>query len=307
MMLSLKCELAGLKLKNPTILASGIMGLSTGTLKTAVEGGAGAVILKSCGLTAREGNKNPTVVELDNMLLNSMGLPNPGLDELGADIKDSKALGVPVIASVFGENPAEFSEAAQKAESFGADAVELNISCPNISDGEVLADSIGKNPDLSAEVTKTVKGKAKIPIIVKLTPNVSDITEIAKACEKAGADALSAINTLGPGMVIDVDARAPVLAGVFGGVSGPAVKPIAVACVYKIYEAVKIPVIGMGGIISCQDALEFILAGASAVAVGTGIMYRGTDIFKKITDEMTEYMKENKTESIGELVGAAHG
>ncbi|MEM3463640.1 MAG: dihydroorotate dehydrogenase [Candidatus Bathyarchaeia archaeon] len=299
----LRVELAGLSLKNPIILASGILGYSAETLKGIVEGGAGAVVTKSVGLKPRSGYANPTVVQVTYGLINAMGLPNPGIDEFTQDIREAKAvLKVPLIVSVYGFTAEEYAVVAEKAVKAGADAIELNVSCPHVRE---TGAEIGQNPGVLAEVVRKVKSAVNKPVIAKLSPNVTDIAEIAEAAVKAGADAITAINTV-KAMAIDAETAKPMLGNKRGGLSGPAIKPIAVRCVYDIYERVKVPIIGCGGITSWRDAVEFILAGASAVQIGTAIALKGPKIFKSIASGINAYLKRKSLQSVKEIVGLAH-
>jgi len=302
----LEVDIIGLKLKNPTILASGFLGVSGKMMKRVAESGAGAVTTKSIGIEARNGHTNPTVIEWGFGVMNAVGLSNPGYKNFGDEIKVAKESGVPVIASIFADNPENFVKVASGVEEYEPDAIELNISCPNLKKGEKFGQIIGKSPELSHDVVKSVKKNVKLPVITKLTPNVNDIKIIAESVEKAGTDAISAINTLGPGMIIDIETGKPIMGNRFGGLSGPAVRPIAVKCVYDIYEVVKVPVIGIGGIISGRDAIEIMMAGASAIGIGTAIYYRGIDVFKKVCDEIIEFLDSHNYSNIKEIVGMAH-
>ncbi|MEM2896388.1 MAG: dihydroorotate dehydrogenase [Candidatus Bathyarchaeia archaeon] len=295
--MDLSLEISGLRLENPTLLASGILGMSYELMKSCSEAGASAVVTKSTGLKAREGFPNPTVVEARCGLINALGLPNPGVGEMAKEIQKLKRDGIKVIASVYGFSPLEYVEAAKALERAGADALELNISCPHVKEVGI---EIGQNLNMAYEVTSSVKSKVSIPVIVKLTPNVTDIVSIAKALERAGADALTAINTV-RAMAIDVELEVPILSAKIGGLSGPAIKPIAIRCVYEVSKSVSIPVIGCGGIVDWQDAVEMLLAGASAVQIGTGILYRGLRIFKEINVGVVEYLKRKNLKSIKDL------
>ncbi|AEF95818.1 dihydroorotate dehydrogenase [Methanotorris igneus] len=302
----LKTVICGIEFKNPVFLAAGVMGETGSALKRIAKNGAGAVCTKSVGLERKEGHKNPTIVEVEGGFLNAMGLPNPGVDEYVEEIErvrnDLKRMNVRIIGSIYGKDEREFAIVAEKIEPY-VDMIELNISCPHAGGG--YGATIGQNPDLSYKVVESVKDAVKIPVFAKLTPNVTDIKVIAKAVVEAGADGITAINTLGPGMVIDIEARKPILSNKFGGMSGKAIKPIAVKIVYDLYETVDVPIIGVGGITTGKDALEFIMAGASAVQVGTGVYYRGYDIFRKICEEMEVFLKE-KNVKLKDLVGCAH-
>ncbi|TEU05096.1 dihydroorotate dehydrogenase [Candidatus Bathyarchaeota archaeon] len=298
----LAIEIAGLKLANPTMLASGILGLSGLTLKRVADAGAGAVVTKSVGLEPREGYPNPTVVQTECGLLNAVGLPNPGIHYFSDEIREAKELGVPIIVSVYGFSSEEFAEAARVAVEAGADAIELNVSCPHV---EKTGAEIGQSPRLVAEIVKKVKGRVDKPVFTKLTPNVADIAKVAKAAAEAGADAITAINTV-RAMTIDVETARPILANKIGGLSGTAIKPIAVRCVYEVYREVDVPVIGCGGISTWRDAVEFMLAGASAVQIGTAIAFNGLDVFKSVTKGVDAYLKKRGFRSVNEIVGLSH-
>jgi dihydroorotate dehydrogenase (NAD+) catalytic subunit len=301
-MASLAVEIAGLKLANPTMLAAGILGMSGLTLKQVVEAGAGAVVTKSLGLKPRSGYSNPTVVQVESGLVNAMGLPNPGIDHFTQELREAGDIRAPVIVSIYGFTPQEFAAVAEKAVRIGADAVELNVSCPH---AEKTGAEIGQNPKLIEEAVKITKRHIKAPVFVKLTPNVADIAELAKAAERGGADAVTAINTL-KAMVINVETGRPVLGNKMGGLSGPAIKPIAVRCIYEIYETVKIPVIGCGGITTWRDAVEFIQAGAAAVQIGTAIAAKGLHVFKQVTDGIENFMSLKGVGEVEEIVGLSH-
>ncbi len=298
----LETEIAGLRLKNPTILASGIMGSTGSSLKRiAREGGPGAVATKSVGMKARAGHSNPTVIEIEGGLLNAVGLSNPGIHEFKAEIETAKDGGVPVIVSVFGFAVEEFADVAANAQEYGADAIELNLSCPNV---EKAGATYGQDPELSRRVVETVKSEVKIPVIAKLTANTNDIVEVASACADAGCDGITAINTLAA-MKIDIRAKSPVLGNKTGGLSGPYIKPVALRCVYEISKELDVPVIGCGGITTGEDAIEFLMAGAKAVEIGTGVHLRGIDVFKKVCGEIELFMKDNGHKDLGEIIGAA--
>ena len=294
-------EIAGLRLRNPFILAAGILGITGHTLRRVAEAGAGAVVTKSLGLEPRMGFPNPTVVEVQGGLLNAMGLPNPGIDTLREEIEEVKKTNVPVIASVYGCSETDYAEAASKAEAAGVDAVELNVSCPHVKE---VGTQIGQDPDLVSAVTASVKRSVKLPVIVKLTPNITSIVEIARKAVDGGADAITAINTV-KALSIDIDVQKPILAAGIGGLSGPAIKSIALRCVYEIHKAVDIPVIGCGGVTTWSDAVEFFLAGASAVQIGTAIMYRDLDIFAELQSGLRKYLERKGFGNIQRLIGLA--
>ena len=297
----LSVEFAGIKLPNPTILASGILGVSSEAMVRASRAGAGAVVTKSFNRKGREGYRNPSFIEVPGGYLNALGIPNPGMDEMQEEVAGVAKAGVPVIASVFGFDADEFAEAAMKGEQGGAIAIELNVSCPHVREVGV---EIGQRAEMVSEVTRAVKARVKLPVIVKLTPNVTNIQEIARAAEAAGADALTAINTA-LGMAIDIDAATPILGEVYGGLSGPALHSLAVRAVYQLKAVVRAPIIGVGGITDWRGAVEMMMAGASAVQVGTAVMYRGVEVFREITTGMSKFLRENQYRSVSEIVGRA--
>ena len=304
--MDLSTKISGIGLKNPLVLSSGILDLTALTMKRAVKNKAGAITTKAIGSEERKGHKNPTVIANEHYMMNAMGLCNPGYENYKYEIREFKKTNIPLIANIFADTPERFAALAKNLENYGVDALELNLSCPNVSKEEKLGHIIGKDPDMVEQYVKKVKRAVRIPVIAKLTPNVNDITELAKAAEEAKADMVSAINTAGPGMEINIEAAAPVLANQFGGISGPAIKPLAVASVYKIYDTVKIPIIGIGGITTGRDAIEMIMAGASAVGIGSAIYYQGIEVFNKILKEMQDWMDKNNYSKIKDLIGIAH-
>jgi dihydroorotate dehydrogenase (NAD+) catalytic subunit len=273
-----------------------------GSMERIFNCGAGAIVTKSIGLKPREGYANPTVIELEHGILNAMGLPNPGIGEFAEEIKKLKQSKIPIIGSIFGSDSNEFLQLAKKMQSYGVDALELNMSCPHAK-GYGL--EIGSDPDLVKEITSKVKESTNIPVFVKISPNLMNIVDIAKSAEKGKADAIVAINTV-KAMKIDLELKMPVLANKIGGYSGKAIKPIGVRCVYEISKNVDIPVIGVGGITTGEDALEYIMAGASALQIGSAVYYRGVDSFKKILDELEKWMKNHGHKNLSELIGVAH-
>jgi dihydroorotate dehydrogenase (NAD+) catalytic subunit len=299
----LSTSFAGLELTNPTILASGILGYSAQSLSRITKGGAGAVVTKSVGTEPRVGYSNPTVVQADSGLINAMGLPNPGIDVYAEEIKFSKTiLRVPVIVSVFGYSAEDYAVVAKKAIAAGADAVELNVSCPHVKQ---TGAEIGQSPKFLTEVVLQVKAAINKPLIVKLSPNVADIAVLARAAVEAGADALTAVNTL-KAMAIDSETMRPILSNSKGGLSGPAVKPVALRCVFDIHEALNdVPIIGCGGVTNWRDAIEFFLAGASAVQIGTAVA-ENTEVFQTVTKGVATYLRKKHYGSVKEIVGLAH-
>lgn len=303
----LNVSLGNLELRNPLILASGVMGTSPGLLKRIALGGAGAVTAKSCGLWPREGHPNPVMVEWDHGLLNAIGLTNPGVDEEVKQLIQARRLlqplNVPVIASIFAGTEEAFGEVAAKVAESQPALIEVNISCPNVHDDFGLP--FAANAKSAAGVTASVKAAVPIiPIAIKLAPNVPDIARIARAVVDEGADVITAINTM-PGMIIDIDAAQPVLHNRTGGISGPALKPIALRCVAEIAKEVSVPIIGTGGVLTGRDAVEMLMAGATAVGVGSAYWYRGPEAFKLIREEMSEIMVQKGFNKIDDLIGRA--
>ena len=297
----LSVEFAGIKLPNPTILASGILGVSGEIMIRASRAGAGAVVSKSFNVKGREGYRNPSFIEVQGGFLNALGIPNPGMEEMREEVETASKAGVPVIASVFGFDAEEFAAAAAMGEKGGAIAVELNVSCPHVREVGV---EIGQRPTVVAEVTQAVKGRVRIPVFVKLSPNVTDITEVAKAAQSAGADAVTAINTA-LGMAVNVDSAYPILGGTLGGLSGPALHPIAVRAIYQIRRAVDLPIIGVGGVQDYRGALEMMMVGASAVQIGSAVTSRGLEIFRDVTTGMSKFLEQRGLSSIRQVVGIA--
>lgn len=302
----IETTLVKLKLKSPLVLASGILGLTASSMRRVVEFGAGAVTSKSFNKDWRKGHKNPSIVPFEHGMLNAVGLSNPGLDEMIKEIMLFKEqCDVPILASIFGRTIDEFMEVTQRAIEAEPDMIEVNVSCPNVHSefGQPFGDSC---PD-TAKVTQIVKKNAGIiPVSIKLGPHGPGIGILAKVCEENGADAITAINTVGPGMLIDIDVQKPVLSNLTGGVSGPAILPVAVKSVYEVFKNVKIPIIGTGGVTKPSDAIQMILAGATAIGVGTAVYYEGIEVFRKLNEGIEKYLVEKGYKSIEEIRGAAH-
>ncbi|MEM7134123.1 MAG: dihydroorotate dehydrogenase [Chloroflexota bacterium] len=310
-MTSLKTEFLNHTLPSPFILASGIWGITSHLLARAATLGCGAVTAKSCGPIPRAGHVNPSCIDWGGGMINAIGLANPGAEaevELLLEAKKKLAsLNVALIASIFAGTTAEFGEVAATIAQAEPDFVEVNISCPNV--GSEFGEPFAGNPESAAEVTRSVKGALNgrsIPLIVKLAPNVPSIARIAVAVVDAGADALCIINTM-PGMVIEIESGQPVLANRAGGLSGPAIKPIAIKCIYDVHRACPhIPIIGTGGVNSGEDAIEMIMAGATMVGVGSAIYYRGVDAICEIKQEMETWLREHEYENLDAIRGCAH-
>jgi dihydroorotate dehydrogenase (NAD+) catalytic subunit len=301
-MSSIKVSLAGLRLPNPTMLASGMMGETGSSLLRMAEAGAGAVVTKSMGSDPRPGYPNPTLVELDEGYINAMGLPNPGIVAFEEEMKVASSCPVPIIGSVFASSAKEFSHLAERMQDYGASAIELNLSCPH---AKGYGMEVGVDPEAVGAIVSAVKSNCRLPVFAKLTPNTHNLLAVGMSVQKAGGDAIVAINTL-KAICISVEARRPVLSNKGGGLSGPAVKAVGLRCVYDLSAALEIPVIGVGGIEDWRDAVEYIMAGASAVQIGSGVGRRGPGVFKEITDGMSLFMRENGFASITDMRGIAH-
>lgn len=296
----LAVELAGLKLQNPVMPASGTFGFGEEYSRYVDLNALGALVTKSITLEPRLGNSPPRVVETPAGLLNSIGLQNPGLEVfIREKMPFLRRFKPPIIVNIAGSTVEEYVELARRLEKVpGVAALEVNISCPNVKEGGM---AFGSDPRQAARVIKAVRQATSLPIIAKLTPNVTDIVAVARAVEEAGADALSLINTL-TGMAVNWEKRRPVLGNIVGGLSGPAIKPVALYAVWRVARAVKVPIIGMGGIMTATDALEFLLVGARAVAVGTANLVSPRAILE-IIEGLREYLREHNIGDINEIVG----
>lgn len=293
-------NIAGVELKNPVMTASGTFGSGEEYSEFLELSRLGAVVTKGVANVPWPGNPTPRVAEVYGGMLNAIGLQNPGIDVfVKRDIPFLKQYDTKIIVNVCGKSTEDYCEVVERLADEPVDLLEINISCPNVKEGGI---AFGQNPKAVENITKAVKGVAKQPVIMKLSPNVTDITETAKAAEAGGADALSLINTL-TGMKIDIYRRSFVLANRTGGMSGPAVKPVAVRMVYQVANAVKLPIIGMGGIMDAEDAIEFILAGATAVSVGTANFVDPMATIK-VAEGIEAYMEKYQVEDIRELMGA---
>jgi dihydroorotate dehydrogenase (NAD+) catalytic subunit len=299
-MAEIAVNIVGIKMKNPVMAASGTFGSGKDYEDFMNLGDIGAIIAKSITLKPREGNPPPRICETPSGMLNTIGLQNAGIDVfLKEDLPYLIKFDVPVIVNIAGESIDEYSQLAKRLSGIpGIAGIEVNISCPNVKQGGM---QFGVDPKLTSEVISAVKKATKLPVIAKLSPNVTDIKLIAKAAESAGADAISAINTV-LGMAIDINSRRPKLSMSVGGLSGPAIRPIAVRMVHEIYKTVKVPVIGIGGIMNADDAIEFILAGASAIQIGTG-NFVNPKAAVEIAKGIKKYLIANKLESIKDIVG----
>lgn len=292
--------IAGVELKNPVMTASGTFGSGMEYGEFVDLNKLGAVVTKGVANVPWEGNPTPRVAEVYGGMLNAIGLQNPGIDVLmERDLPFLQQYDTRIIVNVCGKTVEDYVEVVEKLSDSPADLLEINVSCPNVKEGAI---AFGQKPEALSDITKQIKKHAKQPVIMKLSPNVTDIAEMAKVAEASGADAISLINTL-TGMKIDIEKRRFVLANKTGGMSGPAIKPIAVRMVYQAAHAVKIPVIGMGGIASAEDAVEFLLAGASAVSVGA-MNFVNPYVTEEIIKGIEDYMKRTGVSDVKELIGA---
>ena len=295
-----KVNLAGVELKNPVMTASGTFGSGVEYSEFFDLSALGAVVTKGVANVPWPGNPTPRIAETRGGMLNAIGLQNPGIDVfVKRDIPFLRQYDTKIIVNVCGKTTEDYCEVVERLSHEPVDMLEINVSCPNVKEGGI---AFGQNPVALEAITREVKKYAKQPIIMKLSPNVTDITEMARAAEAGGADVLSLINTL-TGMKIDIHRRTFAIANKTGGMSGPAVKPVAVRMVYQVAQAVKLPIIGMGGICNADDAMEFILAGATAVSVGTAT-FRNPCAAKEVAEGIEAYMRTYQVEDINQLIGA---
>lgn len=310
-MADLSCSLGPLRLKNPVVVAAGTFGYGVEFQDFVDLSSLGAVISKTLTLAPRAGNPAPRVVETPAGMLNAVGLQNVGIEEFAkTQWPQLQKFQVPQIISVAGFKAAEYAELVERAAALNPAAIELNLSCPNVEHGDGClpagrqARCFSQSTEMTSEVLRLARAKTKLPLLAKLSAEVADLPAVAKAALAAGADILSLINTI-PGMVIDVETRRPVLANNTGGLSGPAIRPVAVRCVWEVYRATKAPILGLGGILSGRDAAEFLLAGASAIGIGTASFWnpRAAEIVLK---ELTEWVSRHGT-SVRELTGKGEG
>jgi len=304
--LSMDVEIGSLRLKNPVMTASGTFGDGEEYAPYVDLNSLGAIVVKGLSWKARSGNPSPRIMETPAGMLNAIGLQNVGIDVYLKDklpyLRNKRCT---IIANIYGHSPDEYASLAQRLEAEGgADAIEANLSCPNVHDARTARGRtlVAQAPESVAEYTRAVKAATRLPVFIKLSPNVVDIAEPALAAQEAGADAVSLINTL-LGMGIDSESRRPILHNIVGGLSGPAIRPVAVKMVWDAAKVLKIPIIGMGGICSASDALQFILAGATAVAVGS-YSFRQPDAALQVIHGLADYCRRNGVEDIRQLIGA---
>jgi dihydroorotate dehydrogenase (NAD+) catalytic subunit len=301
--MNLAVVIASLKLRHPIMLASGVLGTTPSMLIKACKAGASAVVTKSLTISPREGNPNPVVVDLRFGLLNAIGLANPGVENYLIEcLENKKAISkIPVIFSIAGFKVDDYVKAASLISERGlAKALELNLSCPHVHETRRFSE----DPKLTAQVVKAVSAVTSLPIFVKLGLT-TDLMEVVEAAVKHGASAITAINTI-RAMAIDIHAKRPVLSSIYGGLSGPAIKPIALRVLYELYEEFDVPLIGVGGISRWQDVVEFLMAGATAVQVGTAVYKRGLKVFRELVSGLRRYMEEEGFRDVKDLIGIAH-
>jgi dihydroorotate dehydrogenase (NAD+) catalytic subunit len=304
----LAVKLAGIPLQGPLVLASGVLGVSASSMAFAVRYGANAVTTKSCSLLPRAGHPPPIVAPFAHGLLNAVGLSNPGAEAMAREIEDFKARcpGIPIFASVFGADPGAFAEAARVVAGSAPALIEVNISCPNVA--SEFGEPFSARPEAAAAVTRAVRDAVPhLPISVKLSLHCPSLAAMARACEAAGADALTAINTVGPGMILDPRMRRPILSNRTGGLSGGAILPLAVRAVWDLHESVGLPILGTGGVEDAEGALQLIEAGATAVGIGTAVWTKGAGVFREIEVGLGAFLDEQGVGALCLLRGVAHG
>ena len=306
----LRVTFCGIPFRNPLVLASGILGTQPELLARVAAAGAGGVTTKSISPRPRAGHPNPSVLKWGPGFINAVGLQNPGMERGLQLLRETRrlleeqGLEVRLIASIFAETVEGFARVAEHLTQARPDFIEVNISCPNVA--HELGRPFAEDPEDAAAVTRAVKNATDLPVIVKLSPNVTEIAAIAQAVAAAGADAIAAINTVA-GMVIDIRARRPVLANLEGGLSGPAIKPIAVHAIYEIRRAVSLPILGIGGVTTGEDAIELMMAGATLVGVGSAAYWHGPEVLGVIAEQMTAFLQEEGIPRVRDIIAAAHG
>jgi len=296
----LSIDLAGIPLRNPLLLASGFLGISQEVFNRLYNDGLGAVVSKSISVSPLEGYKGPTVVYLgEKGYLNAVGLANPGSDVFAQEIMNNQ---IPLVVSIVGSSQSDFQKLINKFDKLNILAYEVNLSCPHV---EKMGMEVGDDPDLVTKIIKTIKTRTKKPVIIKVGIGKSDVLKLATIIQESGADAITAINTI-RAMAINVETGMPILSNKVGGLSGIPLKPIGVRCVYEIFKKVNIPVIGCGGIFTWEDAIEYILAGATAIELGSVIGYKGLKVFNQIKLGITRYLQKKDYKNVKEIVGLAH-
>ena len=294
-------KIGGLQLSNPVLLASGVHGSSLAKVLEALRVGAGGAVTKSIGPVAREGYAEPTLVEVESGMVNAAGLPNPGAERFSQELEQIRGKGLPVIVSIFGGDEKEFEKVVKALDGCDFAAYELNLSCPHVSG---VGTEIGHDPELVARVTRAVKRLTKRPVFAKLSPNTDRLVQVARAAVDGGADGLTAVNTL-RAFPINLESGGPALSNGYGGLSGGAMRPVALRCVYELREELEVPIMGCGGVGKWEDAVQFFLAGADAVQVGTATVKK-FEIFNDINLGIISYLERKGIGRVSDLVGAAH-
>lgn len=300
-MANLEVEFCGVKFKNPTVLASGVLGITGSSLANVIKNGAGGVTSKSVWLESHKGHPGPIMTATENYFLNAVGLPDGGIEKAKEEIAKYRELSeAPIIGNIVAYSLEDFEELTSKMSELNPDIIEVNISCPNVHDefGTPFSCQVGS----AADVTKATRKNTKLPLIIKMAPNVYNLSEIAKAVADSGADGFCLTNTV-PGMAINADLRMPEISNKVGGVSGPALKPIAMKCVYDVYRATKLPIVATGGVTTGLDAIEMMMAGGRLVGVGSAVHYRGIEVFQKIVDEMSDWCDKEGVKNLEEIIG----
>jgi dihydroorotate dehydrogenase (NAD+) catalytic subunit len=298
---AIEVKMGSLRLSNPTVLASGVHGSSLSKVLQALKVGAGAAVTKSIGPEPREGYPEPTLVDVEAGMVNAAGLPNPGADRFSEQLRQVRGRGLPIIVSIFGGDEKEFVRVVKVLDENDFIAYELNLSCPHVSG---VGTEVGHYPEEVSKVTKAVKGNTKKPVFAKLSPNTDRLVEVARAAVDAGADGLAAINTV-KAFPIDVESGRPALSNGYGGLSGPAIRPIALRCVYELREKFDVPIMGCGGVATWEDAVQFFLAGANAVQLGTSTV-RKFEVFNDINLGIFSYLERKGLTRLNDMIGAAH-
>jgi dihydroorotate dehydrogenase (NAD+) catalytic subunit len=302
---NIAAEISGFTLASPTMLASGVLGISFELFPRIISNGCGAIVSKSIGTEPREGYRNTTMTGVDCGYLNAIGLANPGVDvfaeELGEFLEQTK-MDLPLVVSIFADSPTNFAKITEKLDSFDFLAFELNLSCPHVKD---VGSEIGGDIDLSSKVISAVKNKTRKPVFAKMPASIMNVPVWGKAIESAGADGIVAINTI-RAMTIDVESQKPVLSNKVGGLSGRAIRPVGVRAVYELFEAVEIPIIGVGGVSNWNHAMEYFLAGASCVQIGSAMAERFLGCFQEINDGVSDYVERHGYTKLERMIGAAH-
>jgi dihydroorotate dehydrogenase (NAD+) catalytic subunit len=306
-MRALNTSLSGVRMDSPLVLASGVLGVTASSLRRVALAGAGAVTAKSCSLEPRQGHPAPCILPFDHGMLNAVGLSNPGVSETAKEVASYKQrCATPIIASVFAGSVEQFGEVTAGIATARPDLIEVNVSCPNVESEFGLP--FGADFEATGKITRIVKEHAAgIPIAMKLTAQCPSLARMAQVCQDNGADAICAINTVGPGMLIDTEVARPILSNLMGGVSGGAIFPIALRAVWQIYRAVSIPIIGTGGVSTVDQVVQMLMAGATAVGIGSAVYQQGIHLFALLNQGLEDYLGERHLTGSGDLMGRAHG